>query len=140
MNNLYAIKDISIVEFPYFCEENGSLVIMEVGNVVPFEIARVFLVKADSGSVRGKHAHYECFQMLQCINGSIDVTCTDGEDSADFTLDTPKLGLMIPPGIWATQTYTDSDSSLIVLCDQLYSESDYIRNYDEYLQYRDSLI
>ena len=68
MRKVYKISDVSIVEFPFFMESNGSLLVMEVGGVVPFEIARVFFVKADAGAVRGLHAHYECFQLLQCNN------------------------------------------------------------------------
>jgi len=137
MRKVYRISDISIVDFPFFKESNGSLLIMESGGVVPFEIARVFFVKADAGVVRGNHAHYECFQLLQCNNGSISITCNDGNESVDYILDVSNQGLLIPPGIWASQTYTDNNSSLLVLCDQPFSEADYIRNYDEYLQYRE---
>jgi dTDP-4-dehydrorhamnose 3,5-epimerase-like enzyme len=139
MRKAYRISDVSIVDFPFFKESNGSLLIMESGGVVPFEIARVFFVKADAGAVRGNHAHYKCFQLLQCINGSISITCNDGNESVDYILDVSNQGLLIPPGIWASQTYTDNNSSLLVLCDQPFSEADYIRNYDEYLQYREDI-
>ena len=139
MRKVYRISDILIVDFPFFKESNGSLLIMESGGVVPFEIARVFFVKADAGGVRGNHAHYECFQLLQCNNGSISITCNDGNESVDYILDASNQGLLIPPGIWASQTYTDNNSSLLVLCDQPFSEADYIRNYDEYLQYREDI-
>ena len=139
MRKVYRISDISIVDFPFFKESNGSLLVMESGGVVPFEIARVFFVKADAGAVRGNHAHYECFQLLQCNNGSIVVTCNDGNKYVDYRLYEPNQGLLIPPGIWASQTYTYNNSSLLVLCDQPFSEADYIRNYDEYLQYREDI-
>ncbi len=139
MRKIYRISDISIVDFPFFKESNGSLLIMESGGVVPFEIARVFFVKADAGAVRGNHAHYECFQLLQCNNGSISITCNDGDESLDYILDVSNQGLLIPPGIWASQTYIDNNSSLLVLCYQPFSEADYIRHYDEYLQYREDI-
>ncbi len=136
MRKVYRISDISIVDFPFFKESNGSLLVMESGGVVPFEIARVFFVKADAGAVRGNHAHYQCFQLLQCNNGSISITCNDGNESVDYILDVSNQGLLIPPGIWASQTYTDSNSILLVMCDQPFSEADYIRNYVEYLHFR----
>ena len=136
MRKVYKVSDILIVKFPLFAESNGSLLVMEGGDVVPFEIARVFLVKADAGAIRGNHAHYECFQLLQCNNGSVSVKCDDGDKSVDFSLDEPNQGLLIPPGIWASQTYNDSNSILVVLCDQPFSETDYMRDYDEYLRYR----
>ncbi len=139
MRKVYKISDISIVKFPFFTESNGSLLVMEGGDVVPFEIARVFLVNADAGAVRGNHAHYECFQLLQCNNGSIVVTCNDGNKSVDYCLDEPNQGLLIPPGIWASQRYKDSNSILVVLCDQPFSEADYMRDYDEYLRYRENI-
>ncbi len=140
MRKVHKVSDILIVKFPLFAESNGSLLVMEGGDVVPFEIARVFLVKADAGAIRGNHAHYECFQLLQCNNGSVSVKCDDGDKSVDFSLDEPNQGLLIPPGIWASQTYNDSNSILVVLCDQPFSETDYMRDYDEYLRYRKNLI
>jgi|TARA_B110001450_G_scaffold218812_1_gene213466 dTDP-4-dehydrorhamnose 3,5-epimerase-like enzyme len=140
MRKVYKVSDILIVKFPLFAESNGSLLVMEGGDVVPFEIARVFLVKADAGAIRGNHAHYECFQLLQCNNGSVSVRCDDGDKSVDFSLGEPNQGLLIPPGIWASQTYNDSNSILVVLCDQPFSETDYMRDYDEYLRYRKNLI
>jgi|TARA_B110001469_G_C9319760_1_gene171630 dTDP-4-dehydrorhamnose 3,5-epimerase-like enzyme len=140
MRKVHRISDVSIVDFPFFVESNGSLLVMEGGDVVPFEIARVFLVKADAGAIRGNHAHYECLQLLQCNNGSVSVRCDDGDKSVDFSLDEPNQGLLIPPGIWASQTYNDSNSILVVLCDQPFSETDYMRDYDEYLRYRKNLI
>lgn len=141
MSKFYKISDVSIIDFPVFTESNGSLFIMEAGSTVPFEIARVFLVKADAGALRGNHAHYECFQLLHCNNGSISIKCNDGNESIDYILDasTSNKGLLIPPGIWASQTYNGNNSILTVLCDRKFREEDYIRDYDEYLQYRENI-
>jgi len=140
MKKVYKVSDILKVVFPSYGEANGSLLVMEGGDIVPFEIARVFVVNADMGMVRGNHAHFECFQLLQCNQGSISVSCNDGEKSVDFSLDEPNQGLLIPPGIWATQAYKNNNSTLIVFCDQPFSETDYLRDYDEYIRYREKLI
>ncbi len=74
--------------------------------------------------------------------GTIPFVFEDGfgfERYVDYILDVSNQGLLIPPGIWASQTYIDNNSSLLVLCDQPFSEADYIRNYDEYLQYREDI-
>ena len=139
MKKVFRISDVSTVNFPFFTEPNGSLLVMETGGVVPFEIARVFLVKAEARAVRGNHAHYECFQLLHCNNGSISVRCDDGNEFMDYNLEASNKGLLIPPGIWASQRYNESNSVLVVLCDQPFSEDDYIRDYDEYLQYRKNI-
>ena len=84
MKKAYKISDVSIVNFPSITESNGSLLVMEGGGVVPFKIARVFLVNADAGAIRGNHAHHECFQLLQCNNGCVSVTCNDGNKTVDY--------------------------------------------------------
>lgn len=77
-------------------------------------------------------------QFLICTHGSIVVECTDGRTSTAFTLDRPEAGLLIPAGIWATQTYKAPDSVLTVLCDQPYEPDDYIRDFESYKAFRRS--
>ncbi len=107
---------------------------------VPFPIARVFVVRAPEGAVRGQHAHKACAQFLTCPRGVVKVDCTDGEESAAFELNHPNLGLYIPPGIWAEQRYETRDAALTVLCDRAYEVEDYIREFPDYLTYRRQLV
>jgi len=102
---------------------------------VPFPIARVFFVRAPADSVRGQHAHRVCSQFLVCASGRVDVCCDDGKVTMDFVLDNPKVGLLIPSGVWAEQSYRTSGSVLTVLCDRPYEESDYIREYESFKRY-----
>lgn len=62
--------------------------------------------------------------------------CDDGIERKTFRLDTPESALVIPPGIWAEQQYLESDTVLTVLCDKTYQESDYIRDYKQFTDYR----
>lgn len=113
-------------------EPNGLLVInAQLGR--PFPVTRVFTVLAPAGALRGQHAHRECSQFLMAPTGEIIVTVTDGARSQDYRLDRPTLGLLVPPMVWASEMFTSDTSSLLVLCDQEYSESDYIREWDVYL-------
>jgi hypothetical protein len=76
---------------------------------------------------------------LTCPYGSVEVNCSDGNDVATFVLDKPHIGLLIPPSIWAQQSYLKDNTILTVLCDRLYEKLDYIRNYEEYKKYRNTV-
>jgi len=130
----------NVKTFKLFCDlaDNGTLSVIEGPPHFPFKIERVFIVRGKRGSVRGEHAHKTCSQFLTCSHGSISVECTDGLDVVNFILDSPDLGLLIPPGIWAKQIYLKQNSILTVLCDKIYDPLDYIRNYSDYKYYRNS--
>lgn len=134
---LHLVNSIRLLKLPCFHEGNGDLIVMEGLKDVPFNIARVFVVRAAAtGDMRGQHAHKICTQFLFCSAGCIEVLCYDGIDTMTFILDSPEMGLLIPPGIWSQQTYKSSDSSLVVLCDRPYEERDYIREYSQYKKFR----
>jgi dTDP-4-dehydrorhamnose 3,5-epimerase-like enzyme len=132
------IQDVKLVKLPHHFEDNGDLVVMEELVHVPFLIARVFVVRAPDGAIRGQHAHRACTQFLTCPREVIEVECDDGERQAKFTLDHPNTGLLIPPGIWSQQTYLGKGAALTVLCDRKYEEEDYVREYDKFLSFRRS--
>jgi len=133
---LYTIDSVKLFTLPYYSGGNGDLVVVEGLNNVPFTIARVFVVRAPSGAIRGQHAHRSCVQFLTCPSGSIEVFCDDGEQTMAFLLDRPDMGLLIPPSIWAQQTYKEAGTVLTVLCDRLFEEADYIREYEEFKAFR----
>ena len=135
-----SISSVYLVKLPHHYEENGDLVVLEGLINVPFQIARVFIVRAPQGAIRGHHAHKACAQFLTCPRGVVEVKCTDGENSAEFELSHPNNGLYIPPGIWAEQRYKTKDASITVLCDRIYDPKDYIRDYKEYIKYRNELV
>ncbi len=132
------IQDVKLIKLPHHFEDNGDLVVMEELVNVPFLIARVFVVRAPDGAVRGQHAHRACTQFLTCPREVIEVECDDGECKVKFTLDHPNTGLLIPPGIWSQQTYLGKGAALTVLCDRKYESEDYIREYDKFLSFRRS--
>ena len=129
------MKSIRLINFDYCKETDGDLVVVEGhSDNVPFSIARIFNVRADKGSTRGRHAHRECTQLLICTNGTVEVTCDDGKQTSTYILDEANHGLLIEPGIWAEQKYIKENTVLTVLCDFLYDEGDYIRNYKDFLE------
>ncbi|MHA1598160.1 MAG: sugar 3,4-ketoisomerase [Alphaproteobacteria bacterium] len=124
---------------PVTCHENasGRLTVLQGGVDVAFDISRVFhVVGTDTETPRGKHAHLECKQALFCISGGCQVTLDDGANRKTMLLAAGGDGLYIPPGLWAEQRYMEQGTVLAVLCDQPYDEADYIRDYEDFLGYR----
>lgn len=132
------IADLKLQSLPSYANETGRLTVVEKANGFPFDIARAFIVQAQKGEVRGRHAHKRCQQFLVCSSGRIEVVCDDGQNKVPFMLERPNEGLLLYPGIWASQTYVDEGTVLSVFCDRPYEESDYLRNYDEFRAFRNS--
>ena len=134
------MKSVKQIEFPIFREDNGELSIFEHGNqFVPFPIKRIFNVKSEIGSVRGKHAHRLCSQLLICSNGAIEVLCDDSVNQNVFILDKPNYGLLVPPGIWAEEKYIEHNSTMTVICDRNYEAEDYISDYQLFKDFASKL-
>ena len=134
------MKSVKLIEFPIFKEDNGVLSVFEYGNqFVPFSIKRIFNVRAEIGSVRGKHAHRLCSQLLICSNGAIEVLCDDSVNQNIFFLDKPNYGLLVPPGIWAEEKYIEDNSTMTVICDRIYEAEDYISDYQLFKDFASKL-
>lgn len=118
---------------PVITDLRGSLLFGEVGAGVPFDPARFFLVfDVPSREVRGEHAHRTLHQFLVCIQGSCRVAIDDGDVRTEIILDRPDVGLHLPPLVWATQFDYSPNAALLVLASDVYDESDYIRDYDDF--------
>ena len=129
-----SIADCRIVELPKITDPRGNLTFIESGNHVPFEIRRVFyLYDVPTGSDRGAHAHKQLHQFLVCMSGSFDVMLDDGEQKKVVHLNRPWQGLHVPPMIWASEVNFDAGSVCMVLASRLYDETDYYRDYGEFI-------
>lgn len=128
----YFITDVKKILLPM---KDQQLVIAE-GVTLPLCVQRFFIITAKKNEQRGQHAHRQLTQYLICLHGSCEVTCDDGKEKKTFLLDRASQGLYIPPGIWAEQWYHQENTILLVACDALYDEKDYIREYDLFLKYR----
>ena len=89
---------------------------------------------ADKGVIRGKHAHRKLEQIIICIHGSCDFMLDDGREKIKVHLDTPTRRLYIKNNIWREFTNFSSDCVLVVLASEHYNESDYIRDYQEFMR------
>jgi dTDP-4-dehydrorhamnose 3,5-epimerase-like enzyme len=132
-----SIGDVRVVTLPKFLDKQGFLVAYDAAAHFRIGLRRVFVVSGHGGSVRGKHAHKALTQILVCLSGACRVTCDDGTAKQEVLLDRPELALEIPPGIWAKQHYIEPSNVLMVLCDLPFDEADYIRDYEEFIAFRD---
>ena len=124
-------------DFEEHGDERGILISLEEKKNIPFEIRRCyFMYNTQPGISRGYHAHKTLRQVLVCVRGSCRILLDDGEEKQTVTLDRPNLGLYMESGLWRVMYDFSEDAVLMVLADQLYDESDYIRDYDAFLKYQ----
>lgn len=125
-----------LIELTRIYDPRGNLSVVENFRDIPFEIKRVFWIyDVPGGENRGGHAHKELYQFIVATSGSFNVNVTDGENKQCFFLNHPYIGVLIPPGIWASQNDFSSGAVCMVAASDYYDEDDYIRDYDEYLEF-----
>jgi UDP-2-acetamido-3-amino-2,3-dideoxy-glucuronate N-acetyltransferase len=127
------IERVTLHRLPSAADMRGQLSYGEIGQHVPFEVKRFFLVYGVAGKeVRGEHAHRNLHQFLICVHGECSVVADDGSRREEFLLDDPTLGLLVPPMVWAVQYKHSADAVLLVLASDRYDPDDYIRDYSEF--------
>ncbi|MCL5666523.1 MAG: FdtA/QdtA family cupin domain-containing protein [Patescibacteria group bacterium] len=138
-NNLkIKVKNSGLVKMQFFNDfPDGNLVIGEANKNVPFAIKRVYFINnlLNKKSVRGKHAHKKLEQVIFCVNGKFTLSLDDGKNRQKITLDSPYFGVRLGPRLWHTMSSFSSDCVILVLADNYYKESDYIRDYGKFLKY-----
>ncbi len=134
------VFDCSLIHLSQLGDRNGHITVVHNKKEIPFDIKRIFyLYDIPGGESRGAHAHILCHQFLIAVSGSFEVLLDDGNTKRQVMLNRPNLGLHIPPGIWASEINFTSGSVCLVLASHNYDESDYIRDYDEYISYLKAL-
>lgn len=120
-------------------DNRGQLVSIEEYKDIPFEIKRVyFMYDTDTEATRGHHAHRKLEQILFCVHGSCKVRLDNGSEKKVINLERPYEGLYISSNMWREMFDFSEDAVLMVLASELYDESDYIRDYDEFKKYIES--
>lgn len=134
------VYDCSIIEIDRHHHEKGNISVVENDTTVPFNVKRVYyLYDVPGGESRGGHAHKELCQLIIAASGSFDVTLDDGNVKRTFTLNRPYQGLLVVPGIWRELNNFSSGSVCLVLASMKYDEEDYIREYSNYLIYKNDV-
>lgn len=127
---------IKLIPLQAHGDDRGSLVALEEGENIPFEIKRVYyMFKTKEGVRRGLHAHKMLKQVAIAVRGSCRFILDDGKERIDLCLDNPAQGLLIESCIWREMYDFSEDCVLMVLADQLYDETDYIRDYQEFREW-----
>jgi len=130
-------NDCKLITIDQIGDRRGHISVVENNKEVPFEIMRVFyLYDIPGGESRGAHAHKECHQLLVAVSGGYQVEVNDGANVRVYTLNRPNLALHIPPGIWASEINFTSGSICLVLASHEYDEEDYIRDYEDFINYK----
>ncbi|MGL6256863.1 sugar 3,4-ketoisomerase [Aeromonas caviae] len=125
---------VKLIDFPMLGDERGALVALDGNKSIPFDIKRVYYIYGtQSGVSRGFHAHKALKQVAIVVRGSCRFILDDGTKREDVLLKDPAQGLLIESFMWREMHDFSEDCVLMVLADQLYDESDYIRNYDEFI-------
>lgn len=128
------VGDVTLHRLKKVCDPRGDLSVGEFPTNVPFEPKRYFLVfNVPSEKTRGEHAHHECHQFLICVKGSCAVVVDDGESRCEVLLESPDMGIYLPPMTWGIQYKYSSDAVLLVFTSDYYDANDYIRNYADFV-------
>ncbi|MBO4697319.1 MAG: FdtA/QdtA family cupin domain-containing protein [Lachnospiraceae bacterium] len=128
--------DIHKLKFQMHGDNTGTLVALEEFKEVPFQVKRVYyMYDTKNDVVRGRHAHKSLEQVIICVHGSCKIKLDDGRESEIVTLDKPNEGLYLSNTMWREVYDFSPDAVLMVLASELYQESDYIRDYKDFLDY-----
>lgn len=134
----YRVFDCTMVELDKHHSDNkGNLTVVENNDLLPFNIKRVYyLYDVPGGESRGAHAHKNLHQIIIAASGSFRVTLDDGNIKRSFFLNRPYQGLYVKPGLWRDLDDFSSGAVCMVLASEVYQSEDYIRDYNEFIKYR----
>lgn len=129
------MQGYELIDFQAIGDDRGWLVVIEGNKNIPFDVKRVYYIYDTQNEViRGKHAHRKLQQIIFCPKGSCDFILDDGKERTVVRLDSPHKGLYIKSNLWREFTNFSKDCVVMVLASEHYDESDYIRNYDDFLE------
>ncbi len=131
------VAGVRLHTMPIIDDLRGSLTFGQFDQHLPFPPRRFFVVyNVPNSKVHGEHAHRTLQQFLVCLRGSVHVNVDDGAGSDTVILNSPGIGLYVPPLVWSRQYRYTADAMLLVLASEVYHERDYIRDYQEFLALR----
>lgn len=134
--SLPSVAAMKMDTFPAIRDQRGALTVVELGSLLPFTVVRLFFMTGvPAGTARGQHGHYRCSQYFLCQGGRLQTIVSDGAQERTFMLE-PGQGMLVPPGIFASETYLEPNTILQVLCDRPYEKDDYIHSMDELRAWR----
>ncbi|MEL3892202.1 WxcM-like domain-containing protein [Ferrovibrio sp. MS7] len=129
------VGDVTLHRFKKVRDMRGDLAVADIPKDVPFAPQRWFAVfNVPSEKTRGEHAHYRCHQFLVCLHGSCAIVADDGINRTEVMLDSPDMGIYLPPLTWGIQYKYSADGVLLVFASDPYDPTDYIRDYADFVR------
>jgi len=131
------VTDVKLSDLEVFSKGSAHLAAVEEFKDISWSIGRIFFISSEAEEERGNHAHKLCKQLFVCVSGKLLVNCHDGENTKNFILSGLNSSLCVPPGIWVTIKMS-VNTSIAVITDRKYDDSDYIRDWDQFLNFKDA--
>lgn len=125
---------VKLIDLPNFGDERGGLVAIESNLSISFEVKRLYYIFNTLDKPRGFHAHINLKQVAICLKGSCRFILDDGHNKNEVILDNPRQGLIIEGLVWREMHDFSEDCILLVLASEHFDESDYIRDYQDFLK------
>lgn len=124
------------IQLPTIPDARGNLCVAQSDASFPFEIKRCYWIcDVPADAERGGHAHISTRELLVSVSGSFVVHLDNGHNRVSVTLDSPYQGLLINQGIWRSIDGFSEGAVCLVLASALFDEDDYIRDYDDFMQF-----
>jgi hypothetical protein len=122
-----------IIELPKIADPRGNLTFIEGSRHIPFEIRRSYWIyDVPGGEIRGGHSYRTLHELIIAVSGSFDVMVDDGCERKVFSLNRSYYGLYVPNLVWRDLENFSTNSLCLILASDIYTESDYIRDYREF--------
>lgn len=126
-----------IIGLPKIEDPRGNLTFIEEQNHIPFAIKRVYWIyDVPGGETRGGHAFKQQEEFIVALSGSFDVVVNDGNAEKRFHLNRSYYGLYVPNGLWRFMDNFSTNSVALVLTSTFFEENDYIRNFEQYIEWQ----
>lgn len=130
------ITSPQIVDIQTHVDDRGCLGVVEALPDAGFVFKRLYFLYANSGdALRGQHAHKKLWQYMIALHGQFDIILKGKNKTIEFTLSSPKQGLIVPPGYWRDLKNFSSDAVCLVGASEEYDENDYIREYNAFIEW-----
>ena len=128
-----SVYDCTMIELSKHHRPQGNISVVENMVDIPFDVKRTYFLYDIPG---GENAHRQLRQLIIAVSGSFTVTIDDGKTKRTFLLNRSNIGLFIVPGIWRILDDFSSGAVCLVLASDVYDPEDYIRNYDDFLKFK----
>jgi len=129
------MNKVELINLPKIEDFRGNLSFIEGDNHIPFEIKRVYWIyDVPGGQTRGGHAYKNLHEFIIALSGSFDVILNDGKEEKSYPLNRSYNGLYVPNLIWRSLENFSTNALCLILASEHYNESDYIREFDRFLE------